>query len=81
MFHDPDFVRTVRWIRADAVGIFVAAASAVTVVNGSWPWFFGLFLLPDLAMAGYLFGSRAGAVAYNVNPPHRPLGVVANMKR
>ena len=65
MFDDPDFIWTARWIRADALAIFVAAVSTVPIMNGSWAWFFGLFLLPDLSMAGYLFGTRAGAVAYN----------------
>jgi len=65
MFPNPDFAWTLRWIRADAIAMFVAAASAVTVVNGRWTWFLGLFLVPDFSMAGYLFGSRAGAVAYN----------------
>ena len=64
-FHDPDFVWTAPWIRADALAMFVAATSAVTFMDGSWSWFFGLFLLPDLSMAGYLFGSRAGAITYN----------------
>jgi hypothetical protein len=35
------------------------------VTNGRWSWFFGLLLLPDLSMMGYLLGRRAGAVAYN----------------
>jgi hypothetical protein len=65
MFSDADFPWIVRWIRADAVGILVAALWAMTVTHGSWAWFFGLFLVPDVSMAGYLFGSRAGAVAYN----------------
>jgi Domain of unknown function (DUF4260) len=37
----------------------------VTVTHGSWAWFFALLLLPDASMAGYLFGSRAGAAVYN----------------
>ena len=65
MIHDRDYAWTVRWIRADALAVFVATVSAVIAVNGSWTWFFALFLLPDVSMAGYLFGPRAGAVAYN----------------
>jgi uncharacterized protein DUF4260 len=65
MFRDIDFLWTVRWIRADAIAVLVAALWAVTVTHGSWAWFLGLFLIPDLSMSGYLFGSRAGAVAYN----------------
>jgi Domain of unknown function (DUF4260) len=65
MFRDIDFLWTMRWIRADGVAILVAALWAVMVTHGSWAWFFGLILLPDVSMSGYLFGSRAGAVAYN----------------
>ena len=65
MLRDIDFLWTVRWIRADAISVLAAALWAVTVTHGSWAWFFGLFLIPDLSMSGYLFGSRASAVTYN----------------
>ena len=65
MFSDADFLWTVRWVRADAIAILVAALWAVAITHGSWAWFFGLLLVPDVSMSGYLFGSRAGAVAYN----------------
>ena len=65
IFRDPDFAWTVRWIRVDAAAIFVAALWATHVTHGAWTWFFALFLAPDLSMAGYLFGRRVGAVAYN----------------
>ena len=65
MLRDPDFFWTVRWIRADAIAILAAAVWAMTVTQSSWPWFFGLFLVPDLSLAGYRFGRRAGAVVYN----------------
>lgn len=65
IFRDPDFAWAVRWVRADAAAIFVAALWGIRVTHGSWTWFFALFLAPDLSMAGYLFGSRVGAVAYN----------------
>lgn len=32
----------------------------------SWWWFALLLLTPDLFMAGYLGGTRAGAVVYNI---------------
>jgi hypothetical protein len=65
MFRDADFFWTLRWIRADALAIFMAAVWAMTVTHGRWLWFFGLFLVPDLSIAAYLFRSRVGAVAYN----------------
>lgn len=64
-FRDSDFVWTVWFIRADSLAVFGAAVSAVAMVHGSWTWFIALFLVPDVSMSGYLFGSRAGAVAYN----------------
>jgi hypothetical protein len=33
--------------------------------HGSWLWFIGLFFAPDLSLAGYLAGNRAGAACYN----------------
>ncbi|MCF4100219.1 DUF4260 domain-containing protein [Gillisia sp. M10.2A] len=32
----------------------------------SWWWFFGLFLLPDVSMLGYLVNNRVGAFFYNM---------------
>jgi hypothetical protein len=37
----------------------------VTLTHGRWSWFLALFMVPDLSMSGYLFGSRVGAAAYN----------------
>jgi hypothetical protein len=65
MFRDTDFFWTMRWVRVDAIAVLVASLWAMAVTHGSWAWFFGVLLLPDLSMAGYLFGSRAGAVMYN----------------
>lgn len=78
MYRDTDFAWTLRWIRADAIAILVAAVSAVNVTHGNWAWFLGLFLVPDLSMAGYVFGSRAGAVAYNTGHMYAwPLALLA----
>ena len=70
MFLDNDYLWTMRWVRADAMAICIAAAWAMTVTHGHWAWFAALFLGPDLSMAAYLFGSRAGAVAYSVLVAH-----------
>ena len=78
MYRDADFNWTVRWIRADAIAVLVAALWAVTVTHGSWAWFFGLLPVPDASMSGYLFGSRAGAVAYNTGHMYAwPLALLA----
>src|SRR5262245_9553367 len=65
MFRDADVFWTVRWIRVDAIAIFMAAVWVMTVTHGRWSWFLGLFLCPDLSISAYLFGSRVGAVVYN----------------
>jgi hypothetical protein len=78
IFGDTDFFWTMRWIRADATGIFAAALWAVVVTHGHWSWFLALFLVPDLSMLGYLLGSRAGAVAYNTSHMYTwPLALLA----
>jgi len=65
MFRDTDFFWTMRWTRADAMAILIASVGANTLTHGRWWWFLSVFLVPDLSMTGYLFGSRAGAIAYN----------------
>jgi uncharacterized protein DUF4260 len=65
MFHDSEFAWTVRWFRVDALAILGATVWAMQITGGSWAWFFGLLLAPDLSISGYLFGSRAGAAVYN----------------
>lgn len=32
----------------------------------SWWWYFGLFLAPDISMAGYLHNEKTGAFIYNL---------------
>lgn len=47
-----------------ALGL-VASAVAFHLFDGPWLLFALLFLAPDLAMAGYRFGTRTGARCYN----------------
>jgi hypothetical protein len=48
-------------------GAVLAAATWLYFSQGLPLWAFLLFLLaPDLSAAGYLFGTRAGSVAYNL---------------
>lgn len=53
------------WLRAEAA-VLLAGALAVYCTTGQ-PWWLvpALILLPDLAWAGYLGGTRIGAVSYN----------------
>ncbi len=53
-----------RWVRTDAAVLFVLVLWTMTIAHGSWIWFVGLFLVPDLSMLGYVFGPRVGAAAY-----------------
>ncbi|MFN6955027.1 MAG: DUF4260 domain-containing protein, partial [Acetobacteraceae bacterium] len=53
-------------LRLEGLAALVAAATAYGAQDRSWTVFAALFLLPDLAMAGYLVGRHAGALAYNL---------------
>ncbi|WP_224484996.1 DUF4260 domain-containing protein [Robertkochia aurantiaca] len=46
-----------------------------THLSYSWWWFAGLFLLPDMGMIGYAFGTRKGAITYNILH-HKGLGIL-----
>ncbi len=59
-------------LRAEGVGVLVAACWAYGAVGESWWLFAVLFLAPDLSMLGYLRGTRAGALGYNLG--HSYLG-------
>lgn len=56
-----------RWLLlAEGLGIFAAAVIAYAA-RGSNGWLFALLLLaPDLAMLGYLGGTKLGALTYNL---------------
>ncbi len=53
-------------LKAEWAAILVASIIAYWLIDGSWLLFAVLLLAPDLAMLGYLAGSRVGAFAYNV---------------
>lgn len=53
-------------VRLEWAAVFVAAIVLYWWLGAPW-WLFALLILaPDLSMAGYLAGPRAGAAAYNV---------------
>lgn len=52
-------------LRLEGFAIGLAAIAAYANLEQSWTLFAILFLAPDLAMVGYAFGSRVGAIAYN----------------
>lgn len=58
-------------------GAALLGASLVLYGEAHAPWqrFLIFFLAPDLSFAAYLFGARAGAVAYNA--AHSTLGAIS----
>jgi hypothetical protein len=60
-------ISTQGWLLKIENGAIAGVALALYAVNDySWILFVLLFLLPDLAMLGYLLGNRVGAMMYNV---------------
>lgn len=52
-------------LRLEGATMLAAALVAYRQFGGEWGMFFLLLLVPDLSMAGYLFGPSTGARAYN----------------
>jgi hypothetical protein len=52
-------------LRLEGLGLMAAALAAYSQTGGDWGLFAWLFLVPDLAMLGYLAGPAVGAAAYN----------------
>ena len=52
-------------LRVEGALMLLAGVASYRALGGSWGWFAACFLLPDVTLAGYAFGSRAGAVIYN----------------
>ncbi len=55
-----------RTLKAEQVGIFIAAVSALIWLSVPW-WVYLLLLLgPDISMLGYLAGNKIGGALYNI---------------
>ena len=52
-------------LRLEGLAVLLVAAVAYAASGQSWWLFAILFFVPDLAMAAYLAGPRAGSVLYN----------------
>jgi hypothetical protein len=52
-------------LRLENAAALASAVFAYSALDGRWPLFALLFLVPDLSMLGYLAGARIGAVCYN----------------
>jgi hypothetical protein len=54
------------WLRLEGLAVFALALLLYQRAGHSLLLFAALFLAPDLSLAGYLAGPRAGALAYNL---------------
>jgi Domain of unknown function (DUF4260) len=65
------------WLRLEGLVALMVALWFYAQHSGGWTLFGVLFLLPDLSLAAYLAGPRAGARAYNlVHSYSLPLGLL-----
>ncbi len=55
-----------RWLRAEGVTALVGGFVAWNWLGAPWPLFAVLLLVPDVSMIGYLKGTHAGAITYNI---------------
>ena len=56
-----------KWLlRLEGLIVLVVATVVYREMGDSWLKFGILFFVPDVFMAGYLFGARAGAALYNI---------------
>ena len=58
-------------LRLEGLAVFAAAVALYAHAGLSWPAFIVFLLAPDLSMAAYLAGPRAGAAGYNLATPTR----------
>jgi hypothetical protein len=66
-------VRTM--LRLEGLAVLAAAIGGYAWLGGPWWLFVVLFLVPDIAFAGYAAGPRPGAIAYNA--AHGAVGPIA----
>ena len=64
-------------LRMEGFVLLAGALAGYARLGGEWWTFAAAFLLPDVAMAGYVAGTRAGAAAYNLAHTEAiPLGLL-----
>jgi hypothetical protein len=54
------------WLRLEALAAGAAGLLVWAGLDGGWWWFALLIFVPDLSLAGYIWGPRVGAALYNV---------------
>ena len=55
-----------HFLRAEGLAALIAALATYVALDGPLPLLVVLALAPDLSMLGYLAGSRAGSLTYNL---------------
>ncbi len=63
-----------KLIAFEELAIFLACIAGFATLDFAWWWFPALLLAPDIAIIGYAFGRRVGAVTYNI-AHHRALAL------
>jgi Domain of unknown function (DUF4260) len=58
--------QTVNLERLEGLALLIGSVTVFAVTAPNWILFVVLLLAPDLAMIGYLRGSRIGAITYNL---------------
>lgn len=56
----------VGWLRLEGLAVIALSAALYARSGANWWLFAGLWLAPDLSMAGYWAGPRWGARCYNI---------------
>lgn len=66
-------------LRLEGFTVFLTALGFYAATGQNWFLFGVLILAPDLAMAGYLFGNRIGAICYNCTHTYAAPAVFAGL--
>lgn len=53
-------------LKLEELLLFALGAYFFSLLNMSWWWFFGLLLVPDIGMLGYIINTKIGAISYNI---------------
>lgn len=53
-------------LQAEGAAVLALSIYLYAQTGGSWWFFAALILVPDVAMIGYLFGLKLGAICYNI---------------
>ena len=66
-------------LRLEGLLVLIASVVAYPIAHGQWLMFAILFLVPDLAILGYLRNARFGATIYNVAHTYLSPAILAGL--